>query len=168
MEAILLDYVPIRFDLYRTVPRHLHWTLQNLIGFADTEGRCFPSVRLLSNVTGTPRSTVAYHLAQLAQLGIVARQRRPGGVYAYTIAARFLPGLSNRPAKPIQPARTEENPVKKTGSRFGFTAAIDNGLPRAVEWEPRLRAWGKSRFWLPQWGPKPSEAGCWAPLGGAA
>jgi hypothetical protein len=27
----------------------------------------------------------------LARDGVIARQRRPGAVYAYTIAARFLP-----------------------------------------------------------------------------
>ena len=31
-------------------------------------------------------------------------------------------------------------------------------------WEARLRAWQKSRFWLPFWGPQPSEPGCWAPI----
>src|SRR5215204_5112359 len=44
-EALLLSFIPVTLDLYRTVRRHLHWTLQNLVAFADHTGRCFPSVR---------------------------------------------------------------------------------------------------------------------------
>src|SRR5215217_3561051 len=95
----MLAFVPVTLDLYRTVRRHLHWTLQNLVAFADRTGRCFPSVRALATATGQPRSTVSRHLAQLAEEGVIARQRRPGGVYAYTITSRFLPamrGVSHR------------------------------------------------------------------------
>ena len=60
----MLAFVPVTLDLYRTVRRHLHWTLQNLISFADRSGKCFPSVRTLAAATGTPRSTVSRHLAQ--------------------------------------------------------------------------------------------------------
>ena len=95
----MLAFVPVTLDLYRTVRRHLHWTLQNLVAFADRTGTCFPSVRTLAAATGQPRSTVSRHLAQLAEEGVIARQRRPGGVYAYIIASRFLPaarGVSHR------------------------------------------------------------------------
>src|SRR5215204_6918747 len=114
----MLAFVPVTFDLYRTVRRHLHWTLQNLVAFADRTGRCFPSVRTLAAATGQPRSTVSRHLAQLAEEGVIARQRRPGGCYAYVIAGRFLPaarGVSHRRAEGVPPARTEEQVGKKTG-----------------------------------------------------
>jgi hypothetical protein len=61
----LLSFIPVTLDLYRPVRRHLHWTLQNLVAFADRTGRCFPSVRTLAAATGQPRSTVSRHLAQL-------------------------------------------------------------------------------------------------------
>ena len=32
-----------------------------------------------------------------------------------------------------------------------------------AKWRLRLRSWHQSRFWLPLWGPKPTEAGCMAP-----
>ena len=32
-----------------------------------------------------------------------------------------------------------------------------------AKWQARLRSWRKSRFWLPLWGPKPGEPGCFAP-----
>ena len=60
----MLAFVPVTLDLYRTVRRHLHWTLQNLVSFADRSGKCWPSVRTLAKATGTPRSTVSRHLAQ--------------------------------------------------------------------------------------------------------
>ncbi len=166
----MLAYIPVRFDLFCTVRRHLHWTLQNLIAFADKAGRCFPSVRKLSAVTGTPRSTVSRHLAQLAQEGVITRQRRPGGVYAYTIAGRFLPaarGVSHSREKGVLLARREEQESKKTGgapARFAKSGVSFGEMPdERAKWEARLRSWRQSRFWLPLWGPKPTELGCFAP-----
>src|SRR3954447_5327295 len=104
----MLAFVPATLDLYRTVRRHLHWTLQNLVAFADRTGRCFPSVRTLAAATRQPRSTVSRHLAQLAEAGVLARRRRPGGVYAYVIAARFLPaarGVSHSRERGVPPPR---------------------------------------------------------------
>ncbi len=87
----VLDYVPVRFDLYRPLRPALRWTLQCLVGFADRTGRCFPSVRKLAAVTGISKSTVSRHLAALERAGIMTRQRKPGGVYAYQLDRRFLP-----------------------------------------------------------------------------
>ena len=167
----MLSFVPVTLDLYRTVRRHLHWTLQNLVAFADRTGRCFPSVRTLAAATGQPRSTVSRHLAQLAEEGVIARQRRPGGVYAYVIAARFLPaarGVSHRREKGVPPARTEDQVGKKrdarTRVRFAKSGVSYSEFPNdRAKWEPRVRSWRQSRFWLPLWGPKPDEAGCFAP-----
>jgi DNA-binding transcriptional MocR family regulator len=153
----MLAYVPVRFDLYRTVRPALRWTMQNLVAFADRTGRCFPSVRTLATVAGRSKSTVSRHLAELARDGILTRQRRPGGCYAYQIAARFLPamrGVSHRREKGVPPARTEEQAGKNSPA----------GLPDDREkWEARLRAWRKNRFWLPYWGEKPGNPGCIVP-----
>jgi len=167
----LLSFVPVTLDLYRTVRRHLHWTLQNLVAYADRTGKCWPSVRTLAAATGTPKSTVSRHLAQLAQEGVITRQRRPGGVYRYVIAARFLPaarGVSHSREKGVPPARTEEQAGKKTGyarARFANRGVRFSEIPDdRTKWEARLRSWRQSRFWLPLWGPKPGEAGCFAPV----
>jgi DNA-binding transcriptional MocR family regulator len=167
----LLSFIPVTLDLYRTVRRHLHWTLQNLVAFADRTGRCFPSVRTLAAATGQPRSTVSRHLAQLAQEGVIARQRRPGGVYAYVIETRFLPaqrGVSHQRKKGVPPSRTEEQTGKKTGyarARFADRKVSFGELPDdRVKWDARLRSWRKSGFWLPLWGSKPGEAGCFVPV----
>jgi DNA-binding transcriptional MocR family regulator len=166
----MLAFVPVTLDLYRTVRRHLHWTLQNLVAFADRAGRCFPSVRILAAATGTPRSTVSRHLAQLVQEGVIARQRRPGGVYSYVIAGRFLPaarGVSHSREKGVPPPGTEEQEAKKTGyarARFANRGVSFGEMPDdRAKWQARLRSWRQSRFWLPLWGPKPGEAGCFVP-----
>jgi DNA-binding transcriptional MocR family regulator len=166
----MLPFVPVTFATYRTVRRHLHWTLQCLVGFADRTGKCWPSVRVLAAATGTPRSTVSRHLAQLAADGIIARQRRPGGCYAYTIASRFLPASrreSHWRERRVPPARTEEQSGKKTGyaqARFAKPGLSFGEMPDDwAKWEARLRSWRKSGFWLPQWGSKPGEAACIVP-----
>jgi len=167
----MLAFVPVTLDLYRSVRRHLHWTLQNLVAFADRTGRCFPSVRTLAAATGQPRSTVSRHLAKLAEEGVITRRRRPGGVYAYVIASRFLPaarGVSHRREKGVPPPGREEQAGKKTGfaqARFAKSGISFGEMPdERAKWQARLRGWRKSRFWLPLWGPKPTEAGCFAPL----
>ena len=155
----MLAFVPVTLDLYRTVRRHLHWTLQNLVAFADAGGRCWPSVRTLATCTNQPRSTVSRHLAQLAEAGIVKRTRRPGGVYSYVVDSRFLParrGVSHSRKEGVPPLRTEEQVGKKTGGDSGFQ-------DDAAKWEARLRGWNKRRMWLAWWGPRPGEAGCWVP-----
>ena len=167
----MLSFVPVTLDLYRTVRRHLHWTLQNLVAFADRTGRCFPSVRTLAAATGQPRSTVSRHLTQLAAEGVIARQRRPGGVYAYTIARRFLPaarGVSHSREPGVPPPGREEQTGKKTGyaqARFAKPGLNFGEIPDdRAKWEARRRSWRKSGFWLPLWGSKPGEAGCLAPV----
>lgn len=160
----MLTFVPVRFDLYRPLKAHLRWTLQCLVAFADRAGRCFPSVRKLAEVVGLGKSSVSRHLAALEREGVVKRTRKPGGAYAYQIDGRFLPaarGVSHPQETGVPPVRTEEKTPKKTGGATRFED--DRTLPRSPEWELRLRGWLRSRFWLPQWGPKPSEPGCFVP-----
>ena len=76
----MLPFIPVTLDLYRTVHRHLHWTLQNLVSFADRTGKCFPSVRVLAAATGQPRSTVSRHLPNWPQR---ASSRVSGALVAF-------------------------------------------------------------------------------------
>ena len=130
-------------------------------------------------------------LAELEAEGHLTRTRRPGGVYVYRIARRFLPRWAReqvsqardrqREARHARRAEaslrgvpepgTEEKPEKKnqgegaqarqrfaqSGSRYGDL------IDERSKWEARLRSWRQSRFWLPLWGPKPGELGCFAP-----
>src|SRR4051794_16312466 len=154
----MLMYVPVIFDVYRPMKAHLRWTLQCLVGFADMAGKCFPSVRTLAAVTGVSKSTVSRHLIELEKAGALSRERRPGGAYRYQIAARFLPAsrVSHARKAAVPRARTEEQPIKNRSDSVEIL--ID------APWKQRLAGWQKSRFWLPQWGPKPEEAGCFAPV----
>jgi DNA-binding transcriptional ArsR family regulator len=157
----LLAYIPVRFDLYRTVRPALRWTLQSLVAFADRAGKCWPSVRKLAEVTGLSKSSVSRHLSALERAGVISRQRRPGGVYAYTIASRFLPaarGVSHKRDQAVPQPRIEENPGKKT-ERFA-EILDDHG-----QWRARLSAWRSSggRFWPAFAGPRPNEPGCFVP-----
>ena len=117
-EAPLLSFIPVTLDLYRTVRRHLHWTLQNLVAFADRTGRCFPSVRTLAAATGQPRSTVSRHLAQLAAGG---RHRAPAAPWRRLCLRDREPlpagarGVSHQRERGVPPAGTEEQAGKKTG-----------------------------------------------------
>jgi len=102
---------------------------------------------------------------------VIARQRRPGGVYAYVIDKAFLPamrGLSHRRNQAVPPARTEENQAKKTeGARARFVdrkVSFGEMPDEHAKWQARLRSWRQSRFWLPLWGPRPDQSGCFAPL----
>jgi hypothetical protein len=106
----VLSFVPVTLDLYRTVRRHLHWTLQNLVAYADRTGKCWPSVRTLAAATGQPRSTVSRHLAQLGPGGrhrasaapwwrLCLRHRRPllaGSARGVPLAIRGCPTGANR------------------------------------------------------------------------
>ena len=182
----MLTFVPVHFAVYRPLKPRLRWAMQCLVSYADHAGRCFPSLRTFAVQAGISKSAAGRDLAELAELGHVRRTRRPGGVYVYEIARRFLPDwpkkllsqARDRKAKARQAMRedralravpepgTKENPDKKNQGyarpRVGFTG-LDDGFPCPVDWAPRLRSWAKSQFWLPTWGPKPTEPGCWAP-----
>lgn len=174
----MLSFVPVTLDLYRTVKRHLHWTLQNLVAYADRDGRCFPSVRTLASVTDIPKSTVSRHLAQLAKLGIITRQRRPGGCYAYVIDGRFLPDMrgvshaepevSHQSEKPVPPGPTEEKDSKnKEGGARAFSAKPVSHSPGPHDqWRRRVESWRRSagKFWLAQWGNTPDQPGHLVPI----
>ena len=154
----MLVYVPCTFAVYRPLPRYVRWTLQCLVGFADHQGKCFPSVRRLAEETALSKSTVSCHLAELAKLGAITRHRRPGGVYQYRISQPFLPATRvSHARKPAVPrARREEQTTKNRSDSLGILAS--------EPWEARLRSWKKDRFWLDNWGPMPSERGCLAPV----
>jgi len=166
----MLEYVPVRFDLYRPLAPRLRWTLQCLVAFADRTGTCWPSVRKLAEVSGVSKSSVSRHLAALVRSGVISRQRRPGGSYIFHIAARFLPAsakVSHSGSRTVPPAPKEENPIKKTFAK-SFKEGSDVGHENVAHddssrWEARLRGWHKRRMWLPFWGPRPDQPGCWAP-----
>src|SRR3954465_9710782 len=90
-EALLLPFVPVTFDLYRPLKPRLRWAMQCLVSFADHAGKCWPSVRTFAAQAAISKSAAGRDLAELEAEGHLTRKRRPGGVYVYQIARRFLP-----------------------------------------------------------------------------
>jgi hypothetical protein len=107
-------------------------------------------------------ATVCRYLAAMAFLGVFQRERKPGGRYCYRLAEAYQPRWPRRvsaPKRGVSEAGTQE--AKPTKQPFKRRFAED--LP-IEPWEQRIESWRKSRFWLPQWGPKPNETGCFAPI----
>ena len=188
----MLSFVPVTFDLYRPLKPRLRWAMACLVSYADHAGRCWPSVRRFAVHAGISKSAAQRDLAELEAEGHLSRKRRPGGVYVYRIARRFLPQWAaeqvsqarDRKAKALQARRaeraaegvpergTKEKPLKKNQgeiarARFGNSGTKEGSrLPdMADQWRARIGGWVRSggKFWLPQWGPKPLEPGCFAP-----
>jgi DNA-binding transcriptional MocR family regulator len=161
----MLSFVPAVIDLYRPLKPHLRWTMQVLVSFAGRDGRCWPSIRKLAEHAGISKSTAARHLIELSRAGVISRKRRPGGVYEYVVDARFLPHaplsqLRERTVPPVPGQETE--PLKqRKGAHTRFDDSAD--LPAPPPWEQRIRGYQEQRFWLPQWGARPDEAGCLVP-----
>ena len=165
--------------------------MQCLVSFADQAGRCFPSIRTFALHAGISKSAAQRDLADLVETGHVSRKRRPGRVFVYQIDRRFLPfwpkkavsqlryrkrksargSPADRSAAGVPQRGTEENPDKKNQgyararARFAKPDVSYGEMPDYdSRWPLRLQGWLKSRFWLPDWGPKPNEPGCYAPL----
>jgi DNA-binding transcriptional MocR family regulator len=187
----MLAFVPVAFDIYRPLKPRLRWAMQCLVSFADHTGRCFPSIRTFAVHAGISKSAAGRDLAELEAEGHLTRTRRPGGIYVYQIARRFLPRWAveqvsqhrdrkreaqrarraERTARGVPEGGTKEKPDKKnqgwarTRARFG-SGKGEGGLPDMTgQWRARLRSWRNSdgRFWLAEWGARPGEPGCFAP-----
>jgi hypothetical protein len=175
----MLAYVPVTFDVYRPLkPRH-RWAMQCLVSFADHSGRCFPSIRAFAAQAGISKSVAQRDLAACAAAGYFTRERRPGGVYVYQIAERFLPrwpvsqkrssatqgGVPPRGSRSVPVSGHKEKPLEeKEEKRFAKSGMNCIELPDYdSRWPLRLQNWQKSGFWLLEWGPKPTEPGCYAP-----
>jgi DNA-binding transcriptional ArsR family regulator len=190
----LLSFVPVTFDLYRPLKPRLWRAMTCLVSFADHAGRCFPSLRTFALHAGISKSAAGRDLAELVEARLITRKRRPGGVYVYRVARRFLPRwakeqvsqawdrqrevrrarCADRAAKGVPGLGTEEKPDKKNqGNARARARAADRKvsfgeLPDPTDrWRARVRSWVRSggKFWLADWGPRPNEPGCWAPPG---
>jgi hypothetical protein len=169
----LFAIVAVPFDAYAALPRSEHrWLLTCFSRYVDRAGKAFPSLRQLARDARLSLASVSRYMRTLADLGVFQRQRKPGGRYVYTLAETYRPrwpghtaGRAGRgvPAgKPgVSEAGTQEaNPAKQSFKQRRFA----EDLP-VEPWQQRIESWRTSRFWLPTWGPRPDEPGCWAPVG---
>jgi hypothetical protein len=158
--------VAVPFDAYRELPSPTHrWLLTCLARYADREGRCWPSMRQLAVDARMSKSSVQRHLADLSQLGVFSRARRSGGRYSYTLAVAFVPRWRSQKTAVAQRVPSTARGVPIPGAQKAFDIKHHDLPDDSLKWEARLRGWHRSRFWLPFWGPRPNETGCWAPIG---
>ena len=163
----MFQIVAVPFDAYASLPRPEHrWLLTCFSRYADRAGKAFPSLRQLARDARMSLASVSRYMTAMERLGVFQRQRRPGGRYLYVLAEAYRPRWPGRekrgvPAldRGVSGAGTQEvKPAKQSFKQNRFAELLP-GEP----WEQRIASWLKSRFWLPQWGPKPTEAGCFVP-----
>jgi hypothetical protein len=169
-EAPLFQIVAIPFDAYQALPcAKSRWLLTCFSRYVDRAGKAFPSLRQLARDARMSLASVSRYMTAMERLGVFQRERKPGRRYLYTLAEAYRPRWPGRPKSTVpapelrvSQAETQEAKPAKYVEK-GHPRFDDKTLPRADNWEPRLRGWLKSRFWLPQWGPTPNEPGCFAP-----
>jgi hypothetical protein len=162
-EAPLFQIVAVPFDAYAALPRpEYRWLLTCLARYTDQEGRCWPSMRQLAEDARMSLASVCRYLKVLADLGVFQRERRLGGRYRYRLAESYRPRWPGRVSSEklrVSEAGTQEAKPAKHSKEYRFAEFLS-----VPPWEQRLQSWRKSRFWLPNWGSKPDEPGCWAPV----
>jgi DNA-binding transcriptional MocR family regulator len=175
----LFAIIAVPFDAYAALPRPEHrWLLTCLSRYIDQAGAAFPSLRQLARDARMSLSTVSRRLKEMADLSVFQRTRKGAGRYCYVLAEAYRPrwpgrdpGRVSAEKHRISQAGTQEaNPPKqaKGGAparqRFAKLKVSFGELPdERSKWDARLRGWRKSRFWLPLWGPRPDQPGCFAP-----
>lgn len=155
--------VAVPFATYRDLPTAQHrWLLICLSRYADRDGKCWPSIRQLAADSKMSKSSVQRYLADLSHLGAFTRSRRAGGRYQYAISAPFRPAFRDNidGRKPV-PANGRTVPI--AGAHISNIKKHQEIPCDSDRWTPRLRAWTKSGFWLPQWGEIPGKPGCMVP-----
>ena len=168
--------IAIPFEAYAALPRPEHrWLLACLARYTDRAGECWPSMRQLAADARMSLSTVSRRLQEMADLAVFQRTRKGVGRYVYQLAEAYRPRWPGRVSQAkhrVSPGETPEqaNPSKqkegaRTRARFARSGVSFGAIPdERSKWEPRLRSWRQSRFWLPLWGPRPDEAGYFAPV----
>lgn len=155
----MFQIVAVPFEAHRQLPTPAHrWVLLCLSRYADKAGVCFPTMRQLAADARLSLSTVQRRLKELAELGVFQRVRRGVGRYVYTLAEAYRPSWKPRVSGVGRRVSGDDTPEANPHKQPEKEPVHD-----ASKWEPRLRAWRKSRFWLPFWGPKPGQPGCFAP-----
>ncbi len=175
----LFAIIAVPFDAFQALPRPEHrWLLTCFSRYVDRAGAAFPSLRQLARDARMSLASVCRRMAELEQLAVFQRQRKPGGRYHYVLADAYRPRWPGRDlgrvsglkqgvsqgetSQQVDPAKHQED--ARARRRFARKdVSLVELLDERSKWEARLRSWRRSHFWLPLWGPKPTEPGCFAP-----
>jgi hypothetical protein len=171
----LFQIVAVPFEDYAALPSSAHrWLMTCLARYADRSGECWPTMRQLAADARMSLSTVCRRLKEMADLNVFQRTRKGVGRYVYKLAETYRPRWPGRVSAekrrvsgagtPGQVEPTKQVEGARARARFADRRVSFGEIPdERAKWEPRLRSWRESRFWLPLWGPKPNEPGCFAP-----
>ena len=174
----MFQIVAIPFDAYADLPSPQHrWLLTCLARYADRDGRCWPSMRRLASDARLSLSTVCRRLSDLDRLGCFTRERKPGKRYVYQIAEAYRPRWPGRLKPAVSAGVSAEKPAVPAEKQTVSRAETQQAKPRKYiektydfdpvrsQWTARLTSWQKTSgtFWLPQWGPTPTDPGGYAP-----
>jgi hypothetical protein len=176
----LFAIIAVPFDAFQALPRSEHrWLLTCLSRYADRAGACWPPMRQLAADARMSLSTVSRRLKEMADLSVFQRERKGVGRYVYRLAEAYRPrwpgrdpgrvsAVEHRVSQGETPEQVEPEKHQRGAPacrRFAKSGISYGELPdERIKWEARLRSWRQSRFWLPLWGPKPTEPGCFAPV----
>lgn len=162
----MFQNILVPFDAFRELPTPAHrWLLTCLSRYVNREGRCWPTLRQLAADARMSLSTVQRRMTDMAEMGVFHRARKGVGRYVYQLGDAYRPRWPGRVSGAehrVSPAATQKQTQvkqKSTDQRQLDKLRSHDDAP----WESRLRSWQKTGFWLAWWGPKPDEAGCWAP-----
>jgi DNA-binding transcriptional MocR family regulator len=161
----VFQIVAVPFDAFQALPQPAHrWLLTCFSRYVDRAGKAFPSLRQLARDARMSLASVSRYMTALERLGVFQRQRRPGGRYVYTLTVAYRPRWPGRVSAPqggVSQTGTQQAKPEKHLDKERFAELTDDRR----QWEARLRSWRNSggRFWNAFWGPRPDEAGCWAP-----
>ena len=160
----MFQIIAVPFDTFQALPSAQHrWLLTCLSRYADRDGKCWPTMRQLAGDARMSLATVCRRLVEMADLNVFQRTRKGVGRYVYRLAEAYRPrwpGRVSAPKRGVSGVGTQEvNPAKQSFKERRFAEDFP-----VEPWEQRIESWRNSRFWLPQWGPKPGEAGCFAPI----
>lgn len=171
--------VAVPFDAFRSLPSPQHrWLLTCLCRYSDKTGKCWPNMRQLADDARMSLSTVCRRLREMDDLAVFHRERQGRGRYVYTLTEAYRPRWpkpegNHRAAGECRPDSAAPPGVSGTEQRVSQAETQKANPPKhdkilpddRQKWGPRLRGWTKRRFWLPLWGPRPDEHGCFVPAG---
>lgn len=175
----MFQIVAVPFDAFQQLPEAQdRWLAMCLARYVNKLGQACPSLRQLAADSRMSLAAVSRRLAAMGRLGVFQREREPGRRYHYQLAESFRPRWPGRGVPPAErgvphAGKQEVEPSKYANGRARsrarwFAKNQEGGLPDRNDsglWMARLRTWKGTggRLWPIDAGPRPDEAGCWAP-----
>ena len=174
----LFAIIAVPFDAFQALPRPEHrWLLTCFSRYVDRAGAAFPSLRQLAarrpHVAGErlPAAWPRWRSSRCSSAQRKARRAlrlRPGRSLSAALARRAaacfraetgcFTGRNTKTSRATKQRKARER-ASDSLERMSASARCPTSAPSGR----RGCGLAQSRFWLPLWGPKPTEPGCFAP-----